>query len=181
MKLDTDKFESGYIPTYEALSRTMPPDPAICELGVFRGGSLELWQTLFPNASVIVGVDINPGATWPKGTVKVVADQQSPTLVSLLDEILAKEVGIGRKFNLIVDDASHLGHQTYRAFNNLWPLVAPGGYYVIEDWCVGFDTYPQYDDSMLSMAMSLLNRFSSPDTDLHFVTYQYGMIVLRKK
>lgn len=180
---ETDKFESGYVDTYVGLMRTLgTPDPAICEVGVFRGGSLKLWQNMVPNHSVIVGVDRDPNAKWPPDTVKVVADQQDPTLATQLQVILAKRAGIGRLFDLIVDDASHQGQLTYKTFMNLWPLVAPGGFYVIEDWLVGFDAYPTYDDSMLNLAMMLLVHFNPTEPgDIHFITYQAGLIIIRKK
>lgn len=177
----TDKGASGYVSTYEGLARTLPADSAICELGVYRGGSLAMWQTMFPQASVIVGVDIDPNASWPPGTVKIVADQQDPTLPAQLSVVLATEALGHSGYNLIVDDASHLGHETFKSFQHLWGMVVPGGYYVIEDWCVGFDTYPQYDQSMVSLAMTLINLFEDPRTDVHFLTYRYGMIIVRKK
>ena len=177
----SDKEANGYLPTYLGLAHTLRPDAAICELGVYEGGSLRLWQEMFPLYSVIVGVDIRQEATWPPGTVKVVMDQQNPLLVNELILILASEAAGHTYYDLIVDDASHQGHQTYKAFQHLWPLVAPGGYYVIEDWCVGFPLYPSYDDSMLTLAMSLLNNFDSPETDVHFINYLYGLVVLRKK
>lgn len=178
---ETDKGINGYLPTYKGLATTLREDLAVCELGVYEGGSLRLWQTMFPTAAVIVGVDINPASTWPSGTVKIVADQQDPTLPDQLLDVLGSEA-LGRtKYDLIVDDASHQGHPTYKALQHLWPLVAPGGYYVIEDWCVGFPLYENYDDSMLNVAMMLLNFFDTPETSVHFVNYTYGMIVIRKK
>jgi cephalosporin hydroxylase len=178
---ESDKGPNGYIPTYQALTRTLPARAAICELGVYEGGSLKLWQQMFPQYAVIVGVDIDPNATWPPGTVKVVTDQQDPALPDTLARVLASEALGHRGYDMIVDDASHNGHLTFKSFQHLWPLVVPGGYYVIEDWCVGFPMYENYDDSMLSLAMMLLSKFATPDTDTHFVTYSYGMIVLRKR
>lgn len=177
----TDKGESGYVPTYKALAQTLPRDPAICELGVYQGGSLELWQTMWPAASVIVGVDLNPNSVWPPGTVKVVADQQKPGLANLLIHTLASEALGKQGYDLIIDDASHQGHSTYKTFQHLWKLVTPGGYYVIEDWCVWNGHHGNFDDSMLNMAMMLLKGFDTPETTVHFVTYSYGMIIIRKR
>lgn len=178
---ETDKDLSGYIPIYKGLAATMRQDPAVCELGVYGGGSLAFWQLLFPSAAVIVGVDINESSTWPPGTIKVVEDQQSPTLAAQLQGVLASEA-IRTQFDLIVDDASHEGHLTYKALQHLWPLVAPGGYYVIEDWCVWNGHHGDtWDDSMLTLAMTLLKFFDDPETSIHFVSYQYGLIVIRKK
>jgi cephalosporin hydroxylase len=178
---ETDKDLSGYVDTYKGLALTLPPDASICELGVYGGGSLAFWQELFPQASVVVGVDINPGATWPPGTVKIVSDQQDPTLPDQLLTTLASEALGKGGYDLIVDDASHQGHLTYKALQHLWPMVNPGGYYVIEDWCVWNDAFPAYDNSMLALAQMLPTFFDTPETSVHFVSYQYGLIVLRKK
>lgn len=177
----TDKGINGYMPTYESLARTIRPDAAICELGVYHGGSLALWQKMFPSYAVIVGVDVAHDAIWPPGTVKIVANQQDPTLPNQLLATLASEALGHIGFDLIIDDASHQGHETYKSFKHLWPLVVPGGYYVIEDWAVGFPQWTRYDDSMLAMAMGLLNELSDPRGPVHFITYQYGLIVIRKK
>jgi len=171
----TDKYMSGYIPVYENIAELLGPGAAVCEVGVFRGGSLILWQQLFPDSGTIVGVDIDPMAVWPDGTVQVVAQQDDPELPGRLSNLSPKG------FDLIVDDASHIGPPTYRTFLNLWPMVKPGGFYVIEDWCVGFPTYPTYDDSMMAMAMGMINLFGDPDGDVHSIGYSYGMIVTRKK
>jgi hypothetical protein len=170
----TDKWESGYVETYNGLARTLPRNASVCEVGVLGGGSLELWMNMFPDSEVIVGVDVDPQATWPRGTIKVISDQQDPTLPGRLRVIDLQG------YHLIVDDASHEGQRTWKTFANLWPLVRPGGYYVIEDWCVGFDTYPQYDQSMVATAMMLLRLFSDPNDYPHFITYRYGMIIIAK-
>lgn len=171
----TDKYQSGYVSVYENLSEILGTGAAVCEIGVFQGGSLILWQQLFPDSPAIVGVDIDPMAVWPQGTVQVVAQQDDLTLPTRLHDLSPSG------YDLIVDDASHLGPPTYRTFCNLWPLVKSGGFYVIEDWCVGFPNYSTYDDSMLAMAMGMLNLFEDPDGDVHSIGYSYGMIVTRKK
>jgi hypothetical protein len=170
---DTDKGINGYLPTYRYIVKEIPPASFICELGVLDGGSLELWQRMFPYAQVIVGVDVNPHATWPDGTVQVVLDQASTSLPDVLREI-------SPAYDLIVDDASHDGRLTRSSFDNLWPLVAPGGFYVIEDWGVGFPRFVGFDDSMLRFAQSLLGRLEDPHSDVVSITYSNGLITVRK-
>jgi Methyltransferase domain len=146
------------------------------EVGVAGGASLELWQALFP-AGLVVGVDHNPNAIWPDGTVRVVASQDDPALPAEL----AAHAPYG--FDLVVDDASHDGRLTRRTFELLWPLVAPGRWYVIEDWQVGFDGigWDVFDDSMLTLARGLLDALNHPDGEVAEVTYRFGMILLRKR
>jgi hypothetical protein len=111
--------------------------------------------------------------------VKIQLSQDDPLVARELDAI---EDG----WDLIVDDASHDGKLTAAALENLWPVVAPGGYYVIEDWFVGFSCYDGYDDSMLALAKSLVERLDpwyGPEkyTDVESVEFRHGMAILRKR
>jgi len=168
----TDKFEGGYVPVYETIADQIGPKGRVCELGVYKGDSLRLWQELFPEGEV-TGVDCNHGCTWPDGTRKVVMDQADPELAGVL----------GGPFDLIVDDASHVGALTMASFMNLWPLVAPEGHYVIEDWMIGlavFEGHPMHDPEMFRVVSSLLGMLSSQDADVEQVTYRYGLAIISK-
>ncbi len=124
----TDKDSPhGYVPDYEALAERLGPDAVVCEVGVEQGLSLEMWRVLFPLA-VIIGVDHNYYSVWPEGTIKVVAEQDHPDLAAMV----SKHAPDG--CDLIVEDASHIGHLSRATFTLLWPLVRPGGFYVLEDW-----------------------------------------------
>jgi methyltransferase family protein len=173
----TDKAGHGYLPAYTRIARMLGPAARVCELGVWQGGSLDMWRALFPEAT-IAGVDNDPQAHWPDGTVQIQLSQDDPQVAWVLDSL---EDG----WDLIVDDASHDGKLTAAALENLWPLVSPGGFYVIEDWFTGFDCFPDYDDSMLVLARSLVNRldpyYAGNGTDLESVEYRHGMAILRKR
>lgn len=171
----TDKVALGYLPTYLALAGQIGTGGRICELGVADGASLELWQALFPSG-LIVGVDSDPQARWPDQTIRVVADQGDPALAARL-------AAISPTYDLIVDDASHDGHCTRAAFETLWPLVAPGRTYVIEDWQVGFDGigFDLWDDSMRDLARDLLDGLKYPRGEIDQITYRHGMILLNRK
>jgi Methyltransferase domain len=126
----TDKVSPhGYLPDYLRLAADLGTAAVVCEVGVKAGESLVLWQHLFPHSPAIVGVDYDENATWPEGTVRLVASQDDP---DLRDRVRAHLPG--GTCDLIVDDASHKTTLTAAAFASLWPLVRPGGYYVVEDW-----------------------------------------------
>ena len=171
---ETDKVDQGYLPAYNWIADLLGPAARVCELGVLGGGSLATWQDLFQDG-VIAGVDTNPGAYWPEGTHRIVAGQDDPALPGLLAPYASQ-------WDLIVDDASHDGGLTAAALVLLWPLVAPGGFYVIEDWFTGFADYsgPCKSPAMLTLARSLLERLHR-DSDTESVSYRYGMAIIRKK
>lgn len=165
---ETEKITTmGYYPTYLGIASELGMWARVCEIGVDRGGSLRMWQALFPFGDV-AGVDSNPAATWPDGTTRIVRDQADPGLPGL----------VGQR-DLIVDDASHEGQLTRATFNLLWPSIVPGGYYVIEDWWSGY----HQDQSMFRMAEGLLPLVGAPDngTDADSITLRYGLIIVHKR
>jgi cephalosporin hydroxylase len=173
----TDKVFHGYLPMYRQIRGkvlgTCGPG-AICELGVQKGGSLEMWCTLFPGVT-IVGVDNNSESIWPEGTIKVVSEQDDPYLVDTLKHI-------PHGYMLIVDDASHIASKTQKSLTNLWPLVLPGGFYCIEDWHVGLPSQRAlgFGDETLKFAQSLLLTLDQPTT-VESIYFQHGLIVIQKK
>ena len=198
---DADKEILGYVPDYQRIAETLGPAACVCEIGVFSGLSLRMWQDLFPRG-LIAGVDKDPGAQWPDGTIRIVSEQDDPALPGLLDAHAPAWV-------LIVDDASHIGVKTAATFEQLWPRVAPGGFYVIEDWFFGLPQiaatgcWPgapagsaaaaaSYDPDLLRVIQDLLTRLDEPfrgsekfagqprGTDVESVTCRYGIAIVRK-
>jgi hypothetical protein len=171
----TDKISQGYLPAYEQIAGLLNAPGRICEVGVWQGESLRLWQHLFPGG-IIAGVDADPRCVWPEGTARIRCAQDDPSLPGQLTAISPDG------WHLIVDDASHEGVMTRRTFDLLWPLVTPGGYYVVEDWFVGFGKHWQFrgDHTMLDTARSFLGLLEEPGGETESVTYRYGMIIIRK-
>jgi len=118
---------------------------ALLELGVHSGSSLLIWHSYLQD-SRIVGVDILPMPESIRGLVDdqalgfVQADQGSP---DLLDKVLF--ANDGRPYDIIIDDASHIGAPTKAAFRSLFSRgLRDGGYYVIEDYGTGY--WPDWPD-----------------------------------
>jgi demethylmacrocin O-methyltransferase len=128
-RFDTDKYESGYIREY--IERIKAPR-RILEVGVRHGGSLLLWCDLWPSVEKVIGIDINPPLQEMPAQIQVL--QADQTDAARLHDI-ASSTG---PFDLIVDDASHLGDASWKTFRALWPHVVPGGIYVVEDWGTGY-------------------------------------------
>jgi len=173
----TDKIKPhGYLPAYQRLATRIGPAGRICEIGVGKGHSLDLWRQLFPEG-LIVGVDSSAECRWPEGTIKVVCDQADPALRPWLDCIAVQG------YDLIVEDASHIGHLSQATFRLLWPLVKPGRWYVMEDWQIGLPVpeWDMYDQSMLEAAQSFLPLLRHRDSDCDSVEYRYGMAIVCKK
>lgn len=112
---------------YEAWYRArFPLVGRLLELGIYQGDSVRWWAGNYRPA-VHVGLDL---AGRPAG----VPDRYRHFQGSQDDRaLLAAVVELG-PFDLVVDDAAHDGLLAAESFEVLWPAVAAGGCYVIEDW-----------------------------------------------
>ncbi|HEX4187119.1 MAG TPA: class I SAM-dependent methyltransferase [Solirubrobacteraceae bacterium] len=130
-----------YLPIYEQLLRHLRKRAfTLLELGVWGGHSLQMWRDAFPRAT-IVGVDLAPPELTLGPRVHVIqGDQADAALMQRVRDELAPG-----GFDVIVDDASHIGITTARSLQVLYERhLRPGGIYVIEDWGTGY--LPDWQD-----------------------------------
>jgi predicted O-methyltransferase YrrM len=117
-------------PMVEAIYEVCAPiEPKrILELGTASGASAVLWRELF-QADKLVTIDRAkeplelPGIRTYRGLDQADADA--------LREIVRVEFD---SLDLVIDDASHFYEPTRASFDVLFPLLRPGGLYVLEDW-----------------------------------------------
>ena len=98
------------------------------EIGVFMGGSLDLWREYFGADASICGIDLDPECTnrvTPPNQVRIGSQADAKFLRSVVDELGPP--------NIILDDAAHIGRLQVASFDALFPLLQEGGLYVIED------------------------------------------------
>lgn len=126
-----------YLPLYERLLGELRDRPlTLLELGVWKGHSLEMWRDAFPRAT-IVGIDLKPPAMDLGPRVHIVRGDQ--TDAELLGRVRAEQAPGG--FDVIIDDASHIGVTTARSLQALFNThLRAGGLYVVEDWGTGYLT-----------------------------------------
>ncbi|MFO1023854.1 MAG: class I SAM-dependent methyltransferase [Acetobacteraceae bacterium] len=165
---------AGYLRAYTRLLEPRRQEPlAILELGVSTGASLLSWHDYLPNATII-GIDIEPPPARVVGVDRVHVLQGDQADPALLDQAAAI---VGRPFDLIIDDASHFGHLTKRSLHYLFPrLLAPGGWYVIEDFGTGF--LPHYADGTVYVPPDWTD--AQPHTR-EYRSSQFGMVGIVKQ
>jgi hypothetical protein len=136
-----------YLPVYESAMSPFRSRPVrMLEIGVARGGSLQLWRRYLHPESVIVGVDIDPNARRfddPSRQVHVrIGGQQD----MLFLENVVSEFG---PFDVILDDGSHMTSHMVQTFQYLFPNgLASGGIYIAED--IGANYFTGYRDNRMS-------------------------------
>lgn len=114
----------------------------ILELGVYQGGSFVfLDQLLKPERISAVELSATPIPALDRyvstnaGRARLYYGTSQDD-VERLREIVSQD--FHGQLDLVVDDASHFYEQTKTSFTTLFPLVRPGGLYIIEDWCWSF-------------------------------------------
>ena len=126
----SDKW-SSYLDFYDRLFSSLRlEDVKLLEIGVQNGGSLETWSSYFPNAQLLVGCDINPkcgGLSYQdKRTHIVVGDANSEAAYQQVRQLTAD-------FDIVIDDGSHQSRDIFLSFLNYFPLLKPGGIFIVED------------------------------------------------
>lgn len=125
-----------YMQVYEEyLSPMKGNKTTLLELGIADGYSLLHWREYLPQARII-GVDISAvKLDDPTGRIKTYQGEQQDC--EFLDRMAAEAAPDG--FDVIIDDASHVGQLTRIAFWHLFKNhLKPGGLYFIEDWGCGY-------------------------------------------
>jgi hypothetical protein len=118
-----------YFPIYERHFAPFRGKPIkFLEIGVAKGGSLEIWRDYFGPESTIFGIDILPECikfNGVAGQVRIGSQDDE----NFLNEVVAEMGGI----DLVLDDGSHDSHHIRKTFKTLIPKLSNGGVYMIED------------------------------------------------
>ena len=149
----------AYLRVYEDLASAFLPR-SILELGIFQGGSYVLLDKLF-NPRRMSAVDISRDPV--EALSHYVADKEgrfvhfstSQSNGEVLEYIVRNE--LANELDLLVDDASHTYEQTKASFEILFPLLQPGGIYLIEDWSWAHMPGYQSPDAPFSKRHALSN------------------------
>lgn len=140
----------AFVDAYRAFFAARPEFAAlrILELGIWDGGSVIFWNEVF-RPERLVAVDLADRADDPLFDAYVASRgardriethwQTDQRDVMRLRELAAS---LGGPLDLVVDDASHVYGPTKVSFETLFPLLRPGGIFVIEDWAWGH--LPEY-------------------------------------
>ena len=118
-----------YLPIYEKYFSPYQGKPIrMLEIGVNKGGSLNLWRKYFGPEATIFGIDVNPECAEvaiAPNQVRIGSQADPAFLEQVVDEMGVPDI--------ILDDGSHIGRHQRASFQTLFPLLAEGGLYVIED------------------------------------------------
>lgn len=110
----------------------------ILEIGIYKGGSLGMWQQYFGDNCQIIGIDINPICKrFENEKIKVYIGSQEDR--AFLQKIKAEIP----KVDILIDDGGHMMDQLRISFEELYDMVDENGVYLAEDLHTCY--WPSYD------------------------------------
>ncbi|HJW30670.1 MAG TPA: class I SAM-dependent methyltransferase, partial [Saprospiraceae bacterium] len=147
----TDKWGAhAYTPIYDKWFRDLRHRPVrLLEIGVggftkahFGGNSLRMWKRYFPKGR-ITGIDIYDKTEFEEKRIRIYTGDQADA--AFLEKINRAE----GPFDIIIDDGSHNQSDILASLATLFPLLKPGGIYVIEDTQTSY--WERYEGSTSQM------------------------------
>jgi len=123
-----DKW-AHYFDVYDRFfSRYRGTDVHLLEIGVYHGGSLQMWKNYFGDKARLFGVDMHPYCKQfeDEQTQILIGDQADKDFLHRLRDQVPR-------IDIVIDDGGHTMTQQINSFEVLYPHVSPTGLYVCED------------------------------------------------
>lgn len=167
-------------------------NPTILEIGLFDGGSLEMWNYYFGNQCTIIGVDINPEHKKYEEdapNIKVfIGDQADPGFWNYVKSQIPK-------VDILIDDGGHHMHQQIATYECMYNYISDNGVYLCEDLHTSYwgefgggykspHSFIEYSKNFIDLINAYHTRVG---TDLTFrkttnsIHYYDSVLVLEKK
>jgi cephalosporin hydroxylase len=153
-----------YFPIYERhFSPWRNKSLTFLEIGVSKGGSLQMWQRFFGPLAKIVGIDINPGCAEHEGPgifVRIGDQSDHAFLQTIVDEFGAPDI--------VLDDGSHHMSHVSDSFRFLYPRMDKNGVYMVEDLHTAY--WEEYGGGMdnpqtfINLAKTCIDRLNADHT-----------------
>jgi len=126
------RYAEGYRNSFK--SWDLSKEYNILEIGVSLGGGMLALRKAFPN-SFICGIDVGDcrennlihNGEWFDEKMKFMRGDQSDT------KFLNSVIDVYKKFDIIIDDGSHVNEHQRITFEHLFPFLSPSSPYIVED------------------------------------------------
>lgn len=118
-----------YFDVYDGhFSKYKGQEITIVEVGVFQGGSLQMWRSYFGPKAKIWGIDIDPRC-------KLLEEQNTNIIIgSQEDESFLESIyDITGPIDILIDDGGHTQKQQIKTFKILFDKIKNDGVYLCED------------------------------------------------
>lgn len=163
-----------YFDIYERhFKRFRNKEIVILEIGVYQGGSLQMWKDYFGSKAKIYGIDIEPKCkALEEDNIEIFIGSQS-------DRKFLREVKNSiPKIDILIDDGGHRMEQLIISFEELFDHVKDDGVYLAEDlhtsywksWGGGYkrkNTFIEYSKNFIDF----LNAYHSKQKSLQVSSF----------
>jgi hypothetical protein len=124
----------SYIEVYEELLTPYRQTASnVLEIGILGGQSLKMWEQYFDKA-IVYGVDCSETPLNGMFDLRPMIDAgHQIKIIDATDEKAIKKAFKGIKFDVVIDDASHVLEAQIKTYNLLKPYLNPNAIYIIED------------------------------------------------
>jgi hypothetical protein len=115
----------------------------VLEIGVYSGGSLEMWERYFGEKANIYGVDVNAACRmYETDRIKIFIGDQK-------DRLFWRDVKLKiPALDIVIDDGGHGFEEQVSSLEELLPFMRPGGVYFCEDVHGAFNRFASYVHGM---------------------------------
>jgi 23S rRNA U2552 (ribose-2'-O)-methylase RlmE/FtsJ len=183
---------SHYFEIYDRhFSKFRGKDIVILEIGVFQGGSLQMWKKYFGPKAKIYGIDIDPRCkSFEEENIEIHIGSQSDP--NFLNDLITKIP----KIDILIDDGGHTMNQMKVSFDCLFDHISSDGVYLCEDthtcyhWRYGggykrLNSFIEYTKNIIDYINAWhseqktfqINKFTRTIHSIHF----YDSIILIEK
>lgn len=153
----------------------------ILEIGIFSGGSLEMWRSYFGDKCKIYGVDIEESCkSYESEQISIhIGNQEDRNFWRKFKS----EVG---NIDIVIDDGGHTPEQMRVTLEEMLPVLNPGGVFITEDIQHDFNRFTSYAYGLIdelnqlepkpgALHESTVSPFQKSVHSIHF--YPYMMVI----
>lgn len=175
------KWEHYFEIYHRHFSRFVGQQVNVMEIGIYSGGSLEMWRSYFGDKSHIYGIDIEEACKQYENdhTSVFIGNQADRAFWSTVKKSVD---GI----DIIIDDGGHTPKQQQTTLEEVLPHLRPGGIYLCEDVHGTFNGFSAYAAGLVHelnglnpipgpLLQSNISHFQSNIHSIHF--YPYVVII----
>lgn len=133
------KFQHYFDIYHRHFEKFIGQEVHVVEIGVFSGGSLEMWRNYFGPKSTIYGIDIQEECREyaGEGIEIFIGDQSDHGFWQRFKEKVPR-------VDIVIDDGGHETRQQMVSLECMLPHLRPGGVYVCEDVHFVTNRFPAY-------------------------------------
>lgn len=182
-----------YFEVYERhFSKYRNKAPIVMEIGVSKGGSLQMWKDYFGEDAHIIGIDIEEVTkAFEEENISIEIGSQSDR------DFLRKLKEKYPKIDILIDDGGHTMEQQIVTFEEMFPHISYGGTYLCEDLHTSYwekygggyrypNTYIEYSKNFIDYihawhSQTKVLQENQYSRSMHSLHYYNSILVIEKE